>query len=221
MRAGKLAAMAAAVILSASLLAGCSSNEDKDTKTKTEDTDKKDKAVKNDKDKKEEETKVIKPNKKTEDTNTSEGSEDSASREASGKEENSGQDKAENQEEPEVSNGADSQVNTGEGDENLDAYTDEEGHYDPSGGRETYETAGYVLNVNGNTMSIDEENICGRTYGGEGEDRAVNYDIGMAIVDCPVIIKSGLSVEVEYYVEGGVNYAVHIYSDGDEKEPIG
>lgn len=30
MRAGKLAAMAAAVILSASLLAGCSSNEDKD-----------------------------------------------------------------------------------------------------------------------------------------------------------------------------------------------
>ena len=87
--------------------------------------------------------------------------------------------------------------------------------------RETYETAGYVLDVNGNTMRIDEENIGGRTYGGEGEDRAVEYNIGMAIVDCPVIIKSGLSVEVEYYVEDGVNYAVHIYSDGDEKEPIG
>ncbi len=75
--------------------------------------------------------------------------------------------------------------------------------------------------MNGNTMRIDEENIGGRTYGGEGEDRAVEYNIGMAIVDCPVIIKSGLSVEVEYYVEDGVNYAVHIYSDGDEKEPIG
>ena len=50
MRTGKIMVLAAAAILSASLLAGCgSSNEDKDTKTKTEDTAKKDKTAENEK----------------------------------------------------------------------------------------------------------------------------------------------------------------------------
>ena len=228
MRTGKIMVLAAAAILSASLLAGCgSSNEDKETKTKTEDTAKKDKTAENDKNKKKEEAKVIEPKKKTEDVKVSDKSDNSGSQETAGGEENSNQDKTagqeqtDSQEQSEESNESGTQENTDESSENQDAYTDEEGHYDPSGGRETYETAGYVLDVNGITMRIDEENIGGRTYGGEGEDRAVEYNIGMAIVDCPVIIKSGLSVEVEYYVEDGVNYAVHIYSDGDEKEPIG
>lgn len=218
MRARKIMVLAAAAILSASLLAGCGdSREEQDTKTKTEDTAKKDKETKK------EDTKVINPKKKTEEEKSGESSTDSDKKDTY-QGEGSSQGSVENQENAEGSESLENQENgenNGDTSSVMDEFTDENGHYDPSGGRETYETAGYVLSVDGNTMRIDEENTEGRTYQGEGEDRATVYDLGMALVDCPVLIKAGLSVDVEYYVEDGVNYAVHVYSDGDEKEPIG
>lgn len=92
-------------------------------------------------------------------------------------------------------------------------------------------TAGYVLSVDGNTMYADLKNTGSRLYPGEGEDRKVAFDISNAEqVQTNVsefnpardnLIRSGIQVTIEYYVENGINIATKLTSDGDEKEPYG
>ena len=79
---------------------------------------------------------------------------------------------------------------------------------------------GYVLKVDKNNIYVDAENTEGRIYTGEGNDRAIIYDISNAEIDSPRGIRVGITVSIEYHKENGVNIATHISSDGDEKEPI-
>lgn len=69
-------------------------------------------------------------------------------------------------------------------------------------------------------MYLDLENSEGRTYPGEGEDRAIAYDIGSAQIDAPRGVRRGITADVTYYIEDGKNIATEVKSDGDEKEPI-
>ncbi|MDU5262982.1 MAG: hypothetical protein E6176_11190, partial [Clostridium celatum] len=79
---------------------------------------------------------------------------------------------------------------------------------------------GYVLKVDENKIYVDTENTEGRIYPGEGNDRAIIYDISNAEVDSPRGIRVGITVSMEYSKENGVNMVTYISSDGDEKEPI-
>lgn len=85
---------------------------------------------------------------------------------------------------------------------------------------ELIKALGYVLEVDDNLMYLDLENTEGRTYPGEGEDRAVVFDIGSAQIDAPRGVRTGITADVTYYIEDGKNIAMEVKSDGDEKEPI-
>lgn len=95
---------------------------------------------------------------------------------------------------------------------------------------EIQKTEGYILGYDETTIYVDLENTGSRTYPGEGEDRKVAFDISDAEqIQTEVsefnparetLICSGIHVEIEYYVENGVNIATKISSNGDELEPI-
>lgn len=82
---------------------------------------------------------------------------------------------------------------------------------------------GYVLSVDGNKMYLDTDNTGARTYIGEGEDRAVLFDVSDATLDIPDFVsghlRTAISVDVTYYVKDGKNIATKISSDGIEIEP--
>lgn len=83
--------------------------------------------------------------------------------------------------------------------------------------------AGYVLSVDGNKMYLDIDNPGARTYIGEGEDRAVLFDVSDATLDIPDFVsdhlRTAIIVDVTYYVKDGKNIATKISSDGIEIEP--
>lgn len=81
-------------------------------------------------------------------------------------------------------------------------------------------TEGYVLRVEGSIMYLDEVNTGGRTYGEEGQDRATAYDLSNAVINAPGGVRSGLTVDLTYYIENNINKALEVNSDGDEKEPM-
>ena len=81
-------------------------------------------------------------------------------------------------------------------------------------------TEGYVLRVEGSIMYLDEVNTGGRTYGDEGQDRATAYDLSNAVINAPGGVRSGLTVDLTYYIENNINKALEVNSDGDEKEPM-
>lgn len=86
--------------------------------------------------------------------------------------------------------------------------------------RDMLTTEGYVLRVEGSIMYLDEVNTGGRTYGDEGQDRATAYDLSNAVINAPGGVRSGLTVDLIYYIENGINKALEVNSDGDEKEPM-
>lgn len=100
----------------------------------------------------------------------------------------------------------------------------------PTESPEILSTEGYVMSVDGNTMYVDLENTGGRTYPGEGEDRKVAFDISNAEqiqTDISEIyparsnlIRSGIHVDIEYYVQNGINIATKLTSNSQELGPI-
>lgn len=96
----------------------------------------------------------------------------------------------------------------------------------PAESPEIQSTEGYVMSVDGNTMYVDLENTGGRTYPGEGEDRKVAFDISDAEqIQTNIsevyparnhLIRSGIHVDIEYYVQNGVNIATKLTSDSVE-----
>ncbi len=89
---------------------------------------------------------------------------------------------------------------------------------------------GYVLEAEGNTITVDLENPEGRNYPEEGLDCGVEFDIANA--EKEVIptsgysenreckIKTGVTVSITYYEENGKNIVTKISTDNDEKEMI-
>ena len=89
---------------------------------------------------------------------------------------------------------------------------------------------GYVLEAEGNTITVDLENPEGRNYPEEGLDCGVEFDIANA--EKEVIptsgysenreckIKTGVTVSITYYEENGKNIVTKISTDNDEKEII-
>ena len=89
---------------------------------------------------------------------------------------------------------------------------------------------GYVLNTEGNIITVDLENSGGRNYPQEGLDRGIEFDITNAEkeviptsgysekMDCR--IRTGLTVSITYYEEDGKNIVTKISTDNDEKEMI-
>lgn len=88
---------------------------------------------------------------------------------------------------------------------------------------------GYVLSCDENTIYVDLKNTGSRLYPGEGENRKVAFDISNAEqVQTNIsefnpprsnFVQPGIQVNIEYYVEDGINIVVKLTSDGDEKEP--
>ena len=88
---------------------------------------------------------------------------------------------------------------------------------------------GYVLSCDENTIYVDLKNTGSRLYPGEGENRKVAFDISNAEqVQTNIsefnpprsnFVQPGIQVNIEYYVEAGINIVVKLTSDGDEKEP--
>lgn len=89
---------------------------------------------------------------------------------------------------------------------------------------------GYVLNREGNVITVDLENSGGRNYPQEGLDRGVEFDITNAekevistsdyLEDRECRIRTGLTVSITYYKENGKNIVTKISTDNDEKEMI-
>ena len=89
---------------------------------------------------------------------------------------------------------------------------------------------GYVLNTDGNIITVDLENSDGRNYPQEGLDRGIEFDITNAEkeviptsgysenMECR--IRTGLTVSITYYEESGKNIVTKISTDNDEKEMI-
>ena len=87
---------------------------------------------------------------------------------------------------------------------------------------------GYVLNTEGNIITVDLENSGGRNYPQEGLDRGIEFDITNAEkeviptlgysenMDCR--IRTGLTVSITYYEENGKNIVTKISTDNDENE---
>ena len=100
----------------------------------------------------------------------------------------------------------------------------------PTESPEILSTEGFVMSVDGNTMYVDLENTGGRTYPGEGEDRKVAFDISNAEqIQTDVsevyparsnLIRSGVHVDIEYYVQNGINIATKLTSNSQELGPI-
>lgn len=71
----------------------------------------------------------------------------------------------------------------------------------------------YTIKVDGNDMYVDTENIGERLYPGEGEDRAVHFDLSEAIIELPEgVVKKGLTVTINYYYhkEKNINIVTYI-----------
>lgn len=94
---------------------------------------------------------------------------------------------------------------------------------------QSYTVQGYVLEREGDVISVDLENPGARNYPGEGLDRSVNFSIADAEIlqeENPVEsagedpIRPGITVEITYHVEGTENRADKITTDNDEKEII-
>ena len=94
---------------------------------------------------------------------------------------------------------------------------------------QSYTVQGYVLEREGDVLSVDLENPGARNYPGEGLDRSVNFSIADAEIlqeENPVEsagedpIRPGITVEITYHVEGTENRADKITTDNDEKEII-
>lgn len=86
--------------------------------------------------------------------------------------------------------------------------------------KDLIESCGYVIATNeGPTMLIAEGWEEAPPSVIEARETGVSYYIGDAEIDCPCRISAGLVVYFTYYTEDGVNIAVDITSDGDEKEP--
>ena len=95
---------------------------------------------------------------------------------------------------------------------------------------QSYTVQGYVLEREGDVISVDLENPGARNYPGEGFDRSVNFSIADAEIlqeENPVEsageedpIRPGITVEITYHVEGTENRADKITTDNDEKEII-
>ena len=111
---------------------------------------------------------------------------------------------------------------------------DEESHAESQGEedgvRQEKTVEGYVLDVEGNTITVDLENPEGRNYPEEGLDRGVEFDITNAekeviptsgySEDRECRIKTGITVLITYYEENGKNIVTKISTDNDEKEII-
>ena len=111
---------------------------------------------------------------------------------------------------------------------------DEESHAENKGEeyvvRQEKIVDGYVLEAEGNTITVDLENPEGRNYPEEGLDCGVEFDIANA--EKEVIptsgysenreckIKTGVTVSITYYEENGKNIVTKISTDNDEKEII-
>ena len=94
---------------------------------------------------------------------------------------------------------------------------------------QSYTVQGYVLEREGDVISVDLENPGARNYPGEGLDRSVNFSVADAEIlqeENPVEsagedpIRPGITVEITYHVEGTENRADKITTDNDEKEII-
>ena len=111
---------------------------------------------------------------------------------------------------------------------------DEESHAENQGEedavRQEKTVEGYVLDVEGNTITVDLENPEGRNYSEEGLDHGVKFDITNAekeviptsgySEDRECRIKTGITVLINYYEENGKNIVTKISTDNDEKEII-
>ena len=111
---------------------------------------------------------------------------------------------------------------------------DEESHAENQGEEDVVRqekiVEGYVLEAEGNTITVDLENPEGRNYPEEGLDCGVEFDIANA--EKEVIptsgysenreckIKTGVTVSITYYEENGKNIVTKISIDNDEKEMI-
>ena len=111
---------------------------------------------------------------------------------------------------------------------------DEESHAENQGEEDVVRqekiVEGYVLEAEGNTITVDLENPEGRNYPEEGLDCGVEFDIANA--EKEVIptsgysenreckIKTGVTVSITYYEENGKNIVTKISTDNDEKEMI-
>ncbi len=107
---------------------------------------------------------------------------------------------------------------------------DEESQGEEDVVRQEKTVEGYVLDVEGNTITVDLENSEGRNYSEEGLDRGVKFDITNAekeviptsgySEDRECRIKTGITVLITYYEENGKNIVTKISTDNDEKEII-
>lgn len=113
---------------------------------------------------------------------------------------------------------------TGSSNSNFSTNTNE-GESSPS----IQTTVGYILSCNENTIYVDLQNTGGRLYPGEGENRKVAFDISNAEqVQTNIselnparnnLVRSGIQVTIEYYVQDEINIATKLTSDGNEMEP--
>lgn len=109
-----------------------------------------------------------------------------------------------------------------------ESYAESQGEEDVVRQEKTVE--GYVLDAEGNTITVDLENSEGRNYSEEGLDRGVKFDITNAekevistsgySEDRGCRIKTGITVSITYYEENGKNIVTKISTDNDEKEII-
>lgn len=114
------------------------------------------------------------------------------------------------------------------GQNDEESYAESQGEEDAVRQEKTVE--GYVLDVEGNTITVDLENPEGRNYSEEGLDRGVKFDITNAekeVIptsgyqeDRECRIRTGLTVSITYYEEKGRNIVTKISTDNDEKEMI-
>lgn len=114
------------------------------------------------------------------------------------------------------------------GQNDEESYAESQGEEDAVRQEKTVE--GYVLDVEGNTITVDLENPEGRNYSEEGLDHGVKFDITNAekeviptsgySEDRECRIKTGITVLITYYEENGKNIVTKISTDNDEKEII-
>lgn len=111
---------------------------------------------------------------------------------------------------------------------------DEESHAESQGEKDLVKqektVEGYVLETEGNIITVDLENSEGRHYPEEGLDRGVEFDITNAEKDVIATtgyaedrecrIQTGVTVSITYYEENGKNIVTKISTDNDEKEIV-
>lgn len=82
---------------------------------------------------------------------------------------------------------------------------------------------GYLLKVEDNLIYIDPLNRGSRKYHGEGEDRAMIFDVSKAELHFPkgmdAKLQAGIDVDITYQIKNGKNIAFHIVSDGKVINP--